>query len=117
MREKQFEIIERVLPIVTSLNINVEQSKMIADFLEELSSNIHPGNTAYLYLKKLYDMRVMFEGMDLPRRREEFEVRAALYRFVREMEQYLLIKSSYKGFSAKRCIRRRKAMHTKHKKW
>ena len=107
MREKQFEIIERVLPIVTSLNINVEQSKMIADFLEELSSNIHPGNTAYLYLKKLYDMKVMFEGMDLPRTREEFEVRAALYQFVREMEQYLLIKSSYKGFSRKKMYQKK----------
>ncbi|WP_433743030.1 aromatic acid exporter family protein [Falsibacillus pallidus] len=102
MREKQFEIIERVLPIITSLEMNVEQSKIVADFLEEVSSNIHPGNTAFLYLKKLYDMKLHFEGMELPKTRSEFEVRAALFQFVREMEQYLLIKSSFKGIKGKK---------------
>ncbi|RLQ91122.1 aromatic acid exporter family protein [Falsibacillus albus] len=105
MREKQFEIIERVLPIVTSLDINVEQSQIIADFMEKLSTNIHPGNTAYLYLKKLYDMKITFESMELPKTREEFEVRAALFQFVREMEQYLLIKSSFKGIRKKKTYR------------
>ena len=46
MREKQFEIIERVLPIVTSIPHTVEQGKMIADFIEELADHIHSGNTA-----------------------------------------------------------------------
>ena len=52
MREKQFEIIERVLPIVTSITRTVKQGKMIADFLEELSENIHARkHSAYLYWK------------------------------------------------------------------
>jgi uncharacterized membrane protein YgaE (UPF0421/DUF939 family) len=97
MREKQFEILQRILPVAASISINVEPGKKIAHFLEELSRHIHPGNTALFYLKKLYDMKVEFEQMDLPKTREEFEVRAALYQFVREMEQYLLIKSSFKG--------------------
>jgi uncharacterized membrane protein YgaE (UPF0421/DUF939 family) len=97
MREKQFEILQRILPIAASISIKVEPGKKIAHFLEELSQHIHPGNTALFYLKKLYDMKVEFEQMELPKTREEFEVRAALYQFVREMEQYLLIKSSFKG--------------------
>jgi uncharacterized membrane protein YgaE (UPF0421/DUF939 family) len=97
MREKQFEILQRILPIAASISINVEPGKKIAQFLEELSQHIHPGNTALFYLKKLYDLKVEFEQMDLPKTREEFEVRAALYQFVQEMEQYLLIKSSFKG--------------------
>ncbi|OIU71129.1 aromatic acid exporter family protein [Rossellomorea aquimaris] len=97
MREKQFEILQRILPIAASISIKVEPGKKIAHFLEELSLHIHPGNTALFYLKKLYDMKVEFEQMELPKTREEFEVRAALYQFVREMEQYLLIKSSFKG--------------------
>ncbi|MFD2679612.1 aromatic acid exporter family protein [Bacillus seohaeanensis] len=97
MRERQFDIIQRVLPIVTSISLTVEQGRRIADFMEELSENIHPGNTALLYLKKLYDMKVEFQEMELPKTREEFEARAALYQFVLEMEQYLLIKSSFKG--------------------
>ncbi|WP_456274925.1 aromatic acid exporter family protein [Bacillus sp. AK031] len=97
MREKQFDILQRLLPLVTSISLKIEQGKMVADFMEELSEHIHPGNTALLYLKKLYDMRVKFEEMELPQTREEFEARAALYQFLKEMEDYLLIKSSFKG--------------------
>ena len=97
MREKQFEIIERVLPSVTSIALPVEQGEMIADFIEELSDHIHPGNTAIQFLEKLYRMRVSFENMELPKTREEFETRAALLHFVKEMEQYLIIKSSFIG--------------------
>ncbi|MBU7593425.1 aromatic acid exporter family protein [Metabacillus halosaccharovorans] len=97
MREKQFEIIERVIPSITSIHIAVEQSKMIADFLHELKVNIHPGNTAHKFLVQLLNMKNSFEEMDLPKTREEFEARAALYHFVREMEQYLIIKSHFKG--------------------
>ncbi|WML45217.1 aromatic acid exporter family protein [Neobacillus sp. PS3-40] len=97
MREKQFEIIERVLPIVTSITQTIEQGKMISDFLEELSENIHPGNTAYIYIEKLRRMKVEFEEMELPKTREEFEVRAALLQLVNEMDRYLILKSSFKG--------------------
>lgn len=97
MREKQFEIIERVLPSVTSVEITIEQSQMIAEFIHDLSLNIHPGNTAHKFLIKLLQMRKEFQEMDLPQTREEFEARAALLHFVKEMEQYLIIKSQFKG--------------------
>jgi uncharacterized membrane protein YgaE (UPF0421/DUF939 family) len=97
MREKQFEIIERVLPIVTSITSKVKQGKMIADFLEELSKNIHPGNTAHLYIDKLNVMKKEFEEMALPKTREEFETRAALLQLVNEMNDYLIIKSSFQA--------------------
>jgi uncharacterized membrane protein YgaE (UPF0421/DUF939 family) len=97
MREKQFEIIERVLPIVTSFTQTVTQGKMIADFLEELSENIHPGNTAIIYIDKLMKMKVEFEEMELPKTRNEFEIRAALLQLVNEMERYLILKSSFRG--------------------
>ncbi|MGX6442672.1 aromatic acid exporter family protein [Neobacillus sp. K501] len=96
MREKQFEIIERVLPIVTSITKTVTQGKMIADFLEELSENIHFENTAHIYLDKLKEMKREFEEMELPKSRVEFEVRAALLQLVKEMNSYLIIKSSFK---------------------
>jgi uncharacterized membrane protein YgaE (UPF0421/DUF939 family) len=96
MREKQFEIIERVLPIVTSLTVTLPQGKMIAEFLEELSENIWPGNTAHIYLGKLSEMNKEFEEMELPQTREEFEVRAALLQLVKELNAYLIIKSSFK---------------------
>ncbi|OMP67733.1 aromatic acid exporter family protein [Domibacillus epiphyticus] len=97
MREKQFEIIERILLIVVTISHRPEQADMIADFIEELKTHIHPGNTAYLHLDRLDEMKHAFEEMPLPKTREEFEARAALFQFVREMERYLLIKARFRG--------------------
>ncbi|MCH1626655.1 aromatic acid exporter family protein [Ferdinandcohnia quinoae] len=97
MREKQFEIIQRMLPIITSITHSVEQGKIVAHFIEEISESIHPGNTARKYLRKLEEMRETFRDMPLPKTREEFEARAALLQFVKEMEEYLYIKSMFKG--------------------
>ncbi|MGD7045523.1 aromatic acid exporter family protein [Jeotgalibacillus proteolyticus] len=102
MRQKQFELIERMLPLISSLSSSVEQREMIGDFVEDLSEHIHPGNTAILYLKKLYDMKIRFEDMEMPKNREEFETRAALYQFIREMEEYLQLKQSFRGIPSKK---------------
>jgi len=100
IREKQFEIIERVLPSITSIPHQVEQGHLIAEFVEQLSKAVKPGNTSVYFLEKLYRMRTEFQGMELPKTREEFEARAALLHFVNEMEQYLLLKRSFKGLKS-----------------
>ena len=97
IREKQFEIIERVLPALTSIPHQVQQGTMVADFIDHLSKGINPGNTVLFYLEKLLRMKAEFENMELPKTREEFETRAALLHFVNEMEQFLLLKRSFKG--------------------
>ncbi|MHC0036004.1 aromatic acid exporter family protein [Pseudoneobacillus sp. C159] len=97
MREKQLEIIERILPLITSIPLTTNHSHMTADFFEELSERIHPGNTASIFLGKLNNLKIEFEEMPLPTTREEFEARAALFQIIREIEQYLIIKSSFKG--------------------
>ncbi|WP_316569691.1 aromatic acid exporter family protein [Neobacillus sp. YIM B06451] len=97
MREKQFEIIERILPISASLTHSVKQGRMMADFIEELCTNINPGNTAYIYLDKLRKLKKEYEVMKLPDTREEFVARAAVVQMVNELEDYLLIKSSFRG--------------------
>ena len=56
IREKQFEIIERVLPIFLRFPHTVPQGKIIADFIEELSEHINAGNTVDIYLEKLNTM-------------------------------------------------------------
>jgi uncharacterized membrane protein YgaE (UPF0421/DUF939 family) len=97
MREKQFEIIERILPLVTNIPLVVKQSGIVADFIDDLAENVHPQNTAILYLRKLEEMEIHFRGMALPQTREEFESRAALLQLMKEMERYLLLKHSFKG--------------------
>ncbi|GIN60613.1 hypothetical protein J27TS8_06060 [Robertmurraya siralis] len=96
MREKQFEIIERILPLVASLPVTVVQGQMIGDFLEELAEHISPGEVPKNFLENLLEMREEFQSMGLPQTREEFEVRAALLQLTKEMEQYLMLKNSFK---------------------
>ncbi|KKB42989.1 aromatic acid exporter family protein [Bacillus thermotolerans] len=100
MREKQFEIIERILGIVTSISYQVKAAHVLADFMDILSERVHPGNTAFVHLHKLYDLKKEIDQMGLPKTTEEFEARAALFQFIKEIEQYLVIKSSFKGLKA-----------------
>jgi uncharacterized membrane protein YgaE (UPF0421/DUF939 family) len=96
MREKQFEIIERILPLVANIPSTVKQSDILADFIRELAENVHPQNTAIIYLKKLEHLESSFKEMKLPITREEFESRAALLQLMKEMERYLLLKHAFR---------------------
>ncbi|WOP22757.1 aromatic acid exporter family protein [Bacillus pumilus] len=88
MRQKQFEIIERVLPKITSISITTEHGQMIAEYVRDLREHIHPGNTAHKFLRRLIDMKEEFDKLPLPQTREE-ELRQELhFSFPRKNEQY-----------------------------
>lgn len=97
MREKQLEIIERVLPKITALPVMTEQAPLIAAFLEDLSEHVHSGNTASHFLEKLSKVKEEFAKMPLPEDHETFLAMAAMYQFIEEMDEYLIIKQSFKG--------------------
>ncbi|AWE07869.1 hypothetical protein DCE79_10935 [Lysinibacillus sp. 2017] len=99
MREKQLEIIERVLPKITALPVMTEQAPLIATFLEDLSEHVHGGNTASHFLEKLDKVKEEFAKMPLPKDHETFLAMAAMYQFIEEMDEYLVIKQSFKGLS------------------
>lgn len=95
MREKQFDIIVRMLPIISSLHQTHWQGKVIADFLEDLKEGIHPKNTSHLYLEKLEQIREEIRKTPLPKNNREFEIRASFFHLLNEMERYLLIKKRF----------------------
>ncbi|WP_332645251.1 aromatic acid exporter family protein [Lysinibacillus sp. 54212] len=97
MREQQLEIIERVLPKITALPVIVQQSELVAVFMEELSENVHSGNTASYFREKLEEVKVEFAKMPLPNDHQTFLAMAALYQFIEEMDAYLAIKESFRG--------------------
>lgn len=97
MREQQLEIIERVLPKITALPVIVQQSNLVAVFMEELSENVHSGNTASHFREKLVEVKEEFAKMPLPNDHQTFLAMAALYQFIEEMDAYLAIKQSFKG--------------------
>jgi uncharacterized membrane protein YgaE (UPF0421/DUF939 family) len=96
MREKQFELLETMLPLVSLLQEDVIQREQIAVFLDKLSNSVHPGNTAHVFLEKLNELRNEFRKQPLPQSREEFEARAILFQLINEIEHYLFIKQDFK---------------------
>lgn len=102
MREQQFDIIERILPKITALPVMVGHSELVADFLEDLGEHVHSGNTARHYMNKLEALKADFANMPLPKDYETFFAMASLYEVIQEMEKYLEIKQSYKGFHNKK---------------
>lgn len=106
MREKQLEIIERVLPKITTLPVMVQQAGLVADFLQELAESVHSGNTAQRFRNKLDLVKEEFSKMPLPENHEKFLAMAALYQFIEEMDEYLVIKQTFKGLETKKKIKK-----------
>lgn len=102
MREQQFEIIERVLPKITALPVDISHSRIVAEFMEDLADHVHSGNTAHQFISKLDEVKAEFSKMPLPKDHESFLAMAALYQFIEEMEQYLEIKRNFVGFKMKK---------------
>lgn len=97
MREKQFLLLQQMLPLVTRLPKKDDVlSDRIASFFETLSESVHPGNTAVIFLDELKELRNEFHEEKLPRTQEEFETRANLLQLLYDIEEYLIIKSKYK---------------------
>ncbi|GGP13764.1 aromatic acid exporter family protein [Oceanobacillus neutriphilus] len=96
MRERQFELLKKMLPLVTHLPKTDAIAIKVADFFERLSKSVHPGNTAITFLEELKELKREFHAEDLPETREEFETRAYLFQLLNEIEEYLIIKNKFK---------------------
>ena len=95
MREDQLELLKHMMKIVaifSSFSLDVKQKEMFADFLENLSRNVHSGDTTDISLNELEELNALIRKMELPKTREEFEVRANLFYLIFEMKNYLNIK-------------------------
>ncbi len=62
---------------------------MLAEFLENLSQNVHSGDTTDISLNELEELKVSIRKTELPKTRDEFEVRANLFYLIFEIEELL----------------------------
>ena len=95
MREDQLELLKHMLKIIaifSSSSLHVKQKEMFAEFLENLSRNVHSGDTTDISLNELEELKASISKTELPKTREEFEIRANLFYLIFEMENYLNIK-------------------------
>ncbi|RDW21309.1 hypothetical protein CWR48_02535 [Oceanobacillus arenosus] len=95
MREDQLELLKHmitIVPIVSSSDLPVKQKEMFAVFLEYLSLNVDPRDTTEISLNRLEELKAANRETELPKTREEFEIRANLFYLIFEIENYLNIK-------------------------
>lgn len=92
MRTKQFNLLRKMLPLVTHLEKVEYISNKTADFFEKLSDSVHPGNTANIFIEELNELFKTVRADELPKTREEFETRANLFRLLHEIQDYLYLK-------------------------
>ena len=95
MRAEQNEILKRVVPMLLHLPGTFPQSKMVANFVEKIGVALDENNSAIDLLEDIRELKTTFEKMDLPKTRDEFEVRAALLIFINEIEKFIKIKIDF----------------------
>ena len=96
MRKNQVESIKYMLNHFKEDFSRYEQALIMANFIEKVANSIYENNTAENLLEDLDKLREDFRKMELPKTREEFEIRASLFQFLNDMEQFLRIKNDFR---------------------
>jgi uncharacterized membrane protein YgaE (UPF0421/DUF939 family) len=86
---KQYEILERMLPSISQITVQMEQSSRIADFVMELTHHLTSSNHPNSLNMRLKTIRDYHKELPLPETRKEFENRASLYSVANELERFI----------------------------
>ena len=95
MRSKQLETIKRMNSHFSRFSITYDQTKIMAEFTENIANNIYSNNDCIELIYNLNKLRARYKEMDLPKTREEFENRAMLFQFLNDLEDFLYIKKDF----------------------
>ncbi|MFS0690572.1 aromatic acid exporter family protein [Sporosarcina sp. 179-K 8C2 HS] len=96
MREDQLGILKQmaaILRIVSSSELDIKQRGMLAAIFLNISQHVDSGDTT-IALKLLEEYEESIRETELPKTREEFEIRANLFYLNFEIKNYLIIKKN-----------------------
>lgn len=96
MRKEQLESIQSMMQLLSQVYRHLPHGKMVAELFDQLSRDVlaeeYTGRTEHL----LEELEREFAEMELPKTREEFEVRSAILQLCRELALYLKIAKRHK---------------------
>ncbi|RDU37290.1 aromatic acid exporter family protein [Neobacillus piezotolerans] len=96
MREDQLEILKQmasIVSIVSSSELDIKQRGMLANIFLNISQHVDSGDTT-IALKQLEEYEESIRETELPKTREEFEIRANLFYLNFAIKNYLIIKKN-----------------------
>jgi uncharacterized membrane protein YgaE (UPF0421/DUF939 family) len=88
-KRQQYDVLERMLPYVSRITVQMEQGERIGDFLLLLSAQLREPNHAQHLYDKLRQIREYHKLLPLPETRNEFENRASLFVVANELEIFI----------------------------
>jgi uncharacterized membrane protein YgaE (UPF0421/DUF939 family) len=90
-KQQQFQILERMLPMVSRVDIRLDQGIRLGEFLENIAYSLrHPAPHDFArHADKLRDIRELHKGLPMPENRAEFENRANLFGLANELEGFI----------------------------
>ncbi len=89
MRRQQLDSVQQMVMELALIYQNLPQSSMVAELLEQLSADVKSDVYEGSVEEKLLALSQLFRTMELPRTRDEFEMRAALHMLLHELDRYL----------------------------
>lgn len=95
MRNLQISTLSDIYNNLRKIKHNHEYTKMILDYLKEISNNIGFSNNAEKCLITYNELSSYFINSSLPKTREEFETRARLFVILNEIESFLNLKIEF----------------------
>lgn len=91
MRREQFTSIGQMLAELSLVYEKVPQGEHLADLLDQLSIDVKKDVYTGEAERLANELVGLFRGMELPKTREEFEVRAKLLTLLHEVDRYLAV--------------------------
>lgn len=91
MRREQFTSIGQMLSELALVYEKVPQGEHLADLLDQLAIDVKKDVYTGEAERKALELVKVFRGMELPKTREEFEIRAKLLTLLHEVDRYLAV--------------------------
>ncbi|MED4602333.1 aromatic acid exporter family protein [Paenibacillus validus] len=88
-KQRQYQILERMLTLVSMLDTTLEQGVRIGRLIDELGRDLQAGQDLASYHEKLRAIREYHKQLPLPVTRAEFENRANLFSLANELEKFI----------------------------
>lgn len=91
MRRQQLDTIQQMIAELALVYDKLPQAELIAVLLDQLATDCKSVVYQGLVEQEVFKLMVEFRAMELPKTREEFELRAALLTLLHEVDRYLAI--------------------------
>lgn len=95
MREKQCTVLYEMYSLIRHLETTPHTTQKVSEFLDRLAHVLDEENDGIELMEKFREMDSYMKAQPLPKERQEFEDRARLFCFMRNMEEFIRIKMEF----------------------